>query len=243
MIVVLEVNLRKEKIESEVIKMSGKGKEILDELKSVLGGKTIDALIPPLVFVLTNGFFGLRAASVISILTALGFGVRRLLKKQDLKYAFGGLLGVLTAVGFAYLSGSASNFFIPGIISSGFMVLLSIGTLFIGKPLAAWLSHLTRGWPMDWFMRKDVKPAYREVSVIWTLLLAFRLFIQIQLFRGENLGQIFWVNTLMGTPATIAILVLSYIYGIWRLQKLEGPGVDEYMEGKSKPWRGQKKGF
>lgn len=197
------------------MKMSGKGREILDELKSVLSGKTIDALFPPLVFVIINGLFGLLAASVISILTALGFGARRLLKKQDLKYAFGGLLGVL----------------------------LSSGTLLIGKPLAAWLSHLSRGWPMDWFLRKDVKPAYREVTVIWTLLLAFRLFIQILLFRGRNLGQIFWVNTLMGTPATIAILVLSYIYGIWRLQKLAGPGVDEYMEGKSQPWRGQKKGF
>lgn len=225
------------------MKMSGKGREILDELKSVLSGKTIDALIPPLVFVIINGLFGLRAASFISILTALVFGARRILKKQDLKYAVGGLLGVLAAVGFAYLSGNATNFFIPKIISGAFMVLLSLGTLFIGKPLAAWLSHLTRGWPMDWFMRKDVKPAYSEVTVIWTILLAFRLFIQILLFRGRNLSQIFWVNTLMGTPATIAILVLSYIYGIWRLQKLGGPGVDEYIEGKSKPWRGQKKGF
>lgn len=226
-----------------MLKMNGKGKEILDELKSVLSGKTIDALFPPLVFVIINGLFGLLAASVISILTALGFGVRRLQKKQDLKYAFGGLLGVLIAVGFAYLSGNATNFFIPKIISGAFMVLLSLGTLLIGKPLAAWLSHLSRGWPMDWFMRKDVKPAYREVTIIWTLLLAFRLFIQILLFRGRNMGQIFWVNTLMGTPATISILVLSYIYGIWRLQKLEGPGVDEYMEGKPEPWHGQKKGF
>lgn len=223
--------------------MSGKGREILDELKSVLSGKTIDALIPPLVFVIINGLLGLMAASFISVLTALGFVARSLLKKRELKYAIGGLLGVLTAVGFAYLSGNATNFFIPQIISSSFMVLLSLGTLVIGKPLAAWLSHLTRGWPIDWFMRKDVKPAYREVTVIWTILLAFRLFIQILLFKGRNLGQIFWVNTLMGTPATIAILVLSYIYGIWRLQKLEGPGVDEYIEGKEKPWRGQKKGF
>lgn len=223
--------------------MSGKSKEILDELKSVLSGKTIDALFPPLVFVIVNGLMGLEVASVISILTAVGFGVRRIFRKQDLKYALGGLLGVLVAVGFAYLSGNASNFFLPKIISGTFMVLLSLGTLLIGKPLAAWLSHLTRGWPMDWFMRKDVKPAYREVTILWTILLAFRLIIQILLFRGRNLSQMFWVNTLMGTPATIIILVLSYIYGIWRLQKLEGPGVDEYMEGKEKPWRGQRKGF
>ncbi|MBO1266038.1 DUF3159 domain-containing protein [Proteiniclasticum sp. SCR006] len=223
--------------------MNGKSKEILDELKSVLSGKTIDALFPPLVFVIINGLLGLEVASVISILTAVGFGVRRIFRKQDLKYALGGLLGVLVAVGFAYLSGNASNFFLPKIISGTFMVLLSLGTLLIGKPLAAWLSHLTRGWPMDWFMRKDVKPAYREVTILWTILLAFRLIIQILLFRGRNLSQMFWVNTLMGTPATIIILILSYIYGIWRLQRLEGPGVDEYMQGKEKPWRGQRKGF
>ncbi len=224
-------------------KMSGKSREILDELKSVLSGKTVDALIPPLVYVLVNGLVGLGAASVVAILTALGLGGRRLLKKQDLRYAFGGLLGVLVAVGFAYLSGNATNFFLPRIISGSFMVLLSLGTLLFGKPLAAWLSHLTRGWPMAWFMRKDVKPAYREVTIIWTLLLAFRLLVQILLFRGRNLSQMLWISTLMGTPATIVILILSYIYGIWRLQRLGGPGVEEYMEGKEKPWHGQRKGF
>lgn len=223
--------------------MSGKSREILEELRSVLTGKTIDALFPPLVFVIINGLFGLEAASIISVATALGFGVRRLMKKQDLKYALGGLLGVLVAVGFAYLSGNATNFFIPKIISGGFMVALSLTTLLMGKPLAAWLSHLTRGWPMAWFLRKDVKPAYREVTFLWTLLLAFRLFVQILLFRGRNLSQMFLINTLMGTPATIVILVLSYVYGIWRLQKLGGPGVDEFLQGKEKPWQGQKKGF
>jgi hypothetical protein len=39
------------------------------------------------------------------------------------------------------------------------------------------------------------------------------------------------------------VLVLSYIYGIWRLRKLKGPGIDEYLENKTAPFRGQTRGF
>lgn len=223
--------------------MSGKGREVLDELRSVLSGKTVDALFPPLIFVIANGLLGLQAASIIATLTAAGFTLLRLLRKQELKYALGGLAGVLIAVGFAYLSGSAENFFIPKILSSAFMVLLALGSILAGKPLAALMSHLTRGWPMEWFRRKDVKPAYVEVTVIWTLLLAVRLIIQVLLYRGRNLSQIFWVNMLIGTPFTIIVLIFSYLYGIWRLARLGGPGVDEFIEGKPKPWKGQRKGF
>ena len=223
--------------------MSGKAREVLDELKSVLSGKTVDALFPPLIFVLVNGLFGLSAASVIAIAAALGFSLSRLLRKQQIRYALGGLLGVAIAVGFAYLSGNAANFFIPKIISTGFWVVLSLGSIIVGRPLAAIASHLTRGWPMAWFNRKDVKPAYIEVTIVWTLLLLVRLLVQILLYRGRNLNQIFWVNTLIGTPFTIIVLIFSYIYGIWRLRNMKGPGVDEFLEGKPAPWRGQYKGF
>lgn len=223
--------------------MSGKGREILEELRSVLSGKTLDAILPSLFFVIFNNLLGLEAASAIAITTALSFGVYRLRRKQNARYAFGGLLGVVIAVVFAYFAGSAADFFLPRIISSGGMVLVSLLTLFTRKPLAAWISHLTRGWPMEWFRRPDVLPAYREVTILWTVLLAVRFMVQLQLYQGNDLNQIFLISTLMGTPGTIFVLVLSYVYGIWRLKNLRGPGVDEYLEGKPAPWRGQNRGF
>jgi hypothetical protein len=39
------------------------------------------------------------------------------------------------------------------------------------------------------------------------------------------------------------VLVASYIYGIWRLRQLGGPGVEEYKEDKKPPWKGQSRGF
>jgi len=42
---------------------------------------------------------------------------------------------------------------------------------------------------------------------------------------------------------TIVILIISYLYGIWRLKKLGGPSVEEFLSNQPAPWKGQKKGF
>lgn len=223
--------------------MKTKGKEIIEELKSVVTGKTLDALLPPLLFVVVNGVFGLDIAVIAALGLALMLGVIRLARRQTWQYALGGLLGVALASGLAYLTRSAASYFIPAIISSALLLLLALASLLIGKPMAAWASHLTRGWPLDWFWRRDIKPAYREVTILWAAFFLMRLTIQFILFQGGDAARLAWANTLLGWPVTILILVLSYIYGLWRLRNLGGPGVEEYQEGLEPPWRGQTRGF
>jgi len=117
--------------------------EISEELRSVISGKTLDAVFPPLVFLLANGLFGLIRAAAI-------------------------------AAGFALIANNAANYYFPKIITS---------------------------------------------------------------------AGLFLINTLLGFPVTIAVLVLSYVYGIWRLKQLGGPGIDEFRAHAPKPWRGQTRGF
>jgi hypothetical protein len=217
--------------------------EIWEELKSVLSGKTIDALIPPIVFVIVNGLFGLEAAVISALALAVLLGIFRLIRKQSWVYALGGLLGVGLAAGLALLTQQAASYFIPAMISSALFVLAALVSNLIGKPLAAWVSHLTRGWPLAWFWRGDIKPAYREVTWFWAVFFGIRLGLQVVLYLEGEAGTLAWANTLLGWPVTILVLVASYIYGIWRLQKLAGPGVDEFEAGKAPPWVGQKRGF
>lgn len=218
-------------------------KEVIEELQSVLTGKTLDAILPPLLFILVKSSFGLRNAIFVSLMLSLVFTAFRLFKKQSPVYALGGIIGISLSALFAFFSSNISNYFIPGIISNAFVLVLSIATLMIDKPLAAYVSHLTRGWKLVWFWRKDVKPAYREVTWMWTVFFIMRTIIQVTLFLQNSVDSLVWANTLMGLPFTIAILVISYIYGIWRLRQLHGPGIDEYMEGKQAPFRGQTRGF
>ncbi len=223
--------------------MSIKRKEILEELRSVLSGKTLDAILPPMVFVIINALFGVEVAIASAVVLSLLLGLIRLFRKQTWLYALGGLLGVLFASGISYLTRNPANFFIGAIVSSSLVLIVAVVSLIVGKPMAAWVSHLSRGWPLEWFWRKDVKPAYREVTVFWSIFFMMRLVMQIILFERGDATGLGWANLLLGWPVTLIVLITSYIYGIWRLGQLKGPGVDEFNEGKEPPWRGQTRGF
>ena len=218
-------------------------KDLFSEIKLIFTGKTLDAIIPPLIFVIINGYFGLSIAIIVSLVIALIFFIYRVVSKQSFSYALFGLVGILLAGGFAFVANNATNFFLPDIITNGFILLLSIGSLIINKPIAAYLSHLTRGWTLAWFWRKDIIPAYREVTYMWTAFFLIRTIIQVVLFIGNDVNALLWTSTIMGLPATFLILTISYVYGIWRLKQLGGPGIDEFDAKKQPPYRGQNRGF
>jgi len=220
-----------------------KSKEILEEINSVISGKTLDAIFPPLIFVLFKNIAGLDLAVIVSMVLALILAAIRLIKRQDWKYALGGLVGVIMASVLVYLTRNPALYFIGPVISSGLLLVLAVVSLITGKPLAAWASHLSRGWPLEWYWRKDIKPAYLEVTWFWTGLILTRLFIQILLLRIGDVSRIAWVNILLGWPLTLFVLILTYIYGIRRLHLLQGPGVEEFKAGKNAPWIGQSRGF
>jgi len=218
-------------------------KDIISELKTMISGSTIDAIIPPIVFVMVNAKQTLGLALSFSLFLSVGLFVYRMVKGEKWIYAIGGLLGVLVATVFAFFFGGAKDYFLPDIISGGFSLILCLLSLIIKKPLAAWVSHLTRGWPIQWFMREDVRPAYMEVTIFWTCFLVLRLLVLIVVYLEGDPIMLLLSNILLGFPAIIVILIITYIYGIWRLRKLKGPGVDEFIEKLSPPWKGQKKGF
>ncbi|MGB2955206.1 MAG: DUF3159 domain-containing protein, partial [Anaerolineales bacterium] len=140
-------------------------KEIQEELKTVFAGrgvKIFDVVVPLLIFLAINPFFGLVAALGAAIGSAVIFFLIRVFKKDNLYYALSGLLAVLIAAGFALLSDSDVGFFIPGLISGAVTVLLCLLSILIKRPLAALSSHLTRRWPLSWYWHPRVRPAYSE---------------------------------------------------------------------------------
>lgn len=217
--------------------------ELIEELTSVLSGKTLDAIFPPLLFVVLNNVVSLQTAIIGALGIATLLGIIRLMKKQKAFYALTGWLGVALAGGFALLANNATNYFLPGIISNIVFVLAIFTSIIIGKPMAALASHLTRGWSLQWFWRDDIKPAYREVTWMWLMLIFMRTLLQIYLFLQDSVNELVWVNILLGLPFTIFILLLSYIYGLWRLKQLKGPGIEEYNSQKQPPYKGQTRGF
>ena len=223
-----------------------KGQELWQELKSVFGGTGIrlfDSLLPVLVFLIANPALGLPLALGISIASSAIFFVIRLYQKENIYYVLAGLGAVLLAGLFAFITDSAVGFFLPGLISSGLTVVLLLASAFVKRPLAALTSHLTRGWPLAWYWHPRVQPAYTEVTIFWAVGFGIRLGFEYWLFQQGAVKSLGVVRTILGWPYTILLLILSYLYGIWRLGQLGGPSVDEFRAGASEPWQGQKRGF
>ncbi|MCF7924945.1 MAG: DUF3159 domain-containing protein, partial [Candidatus Izimaplasma sp.] len=150
-------------------------KEIFEELILVVKGNTLDILIPPILFYVSLNIFNLGIALGLSLVFSFIMLSIRLKKNETWYYAVGGVIGTLLAAIMAYVNNNASNFFLPDIIGTGIFIGVTIISIIIKKPLAMFASLITRGWDIEWFMRKDVYPAYLEVTWFWLIFFIIRL--------------------------------------------------------------------
>ena len=211
----------------------------------VLAGRSsfLDTLLPPLFFVFLNIIWGVQIAIWASLAVAVVVAVYRLFRRQSLLYALGGAGGVALAAAVAYLLGRAEGFFLPTLISGAATLLLCLVSVLVGRPVVAFTSFVTRRWPLNWYWHPQVRPAYSEVTWMWVVFFGLRLLLQFNLFQQEAASLLGIVQFLTGWPATIILLIASYLYGTWRLGRLGGPSVDEFKSGAEPPWEGQQRGF
>ncbi|MFC2026269.1 DUF3159 domain-containing protein [Chloroflexota bacterium] len=223
----------------------GKFQELIAELRSVMSGRGgwIDSVIPPVIFLIFNALTNFEIALWGSLGTALLIAGYRLFKRQAVRYAMGGIGGVLLAILIARLLGEAQGFFLPGIVTGVFTVFLCFVSVLIKRPMVAWTSYLTRRWPLDWYWHKRVRPAYTEVTLVWGVFFTTRTLIQYWLFQEGETSTLGIVQLISGWPALILLLVASYLYGQWRLGNLKGPSVEEFKSGSEPPWQGQTRGY
>ena len=219
--------------------------ELLEEIRTVFTGRNsfFDAILPPIIFLLINGLVGFQAAMWSALILSAGIAILRIVRKQSLTYALAGVGSVAVAIGLALYLGKSEGFFLPGLISGSMTLLLTILSLVIRRPMVAWTSYIARRWPLDWYWHPQVRPAYSEVTFAWVIFFTARLLLQFSLFENQNINSLALTNFVTGWPATILLLIFSYLYGTWRLAQLSGPSVEEYRNNVPPPWQSQRRGF
>jgi hypothetical protein len=220
-------------------------RELVQEFRTVFAGRSnlADSVIPPIVFLIGNPLLGFDYAVWGSLLISLLVCLLRLTQRQPLRYALGGLGGVVLAILAVRVLNRAEAYYLPGVITGMLTAVICGVSVVVRRPLVAWTSHIVRRWPLGWYWHPQVRPAYSEVTIAWTVFFAAKLAIQILLFQNAQAGTLAIVNLIAGWPATIVLLALSYLYGLWRLGHLRGPSVAEFEAGVEPPWSGQRRGF
>ncbi|MBN1178833.1 MAG: DUF3159 domain-containing protein [Anaerolineae bacterium] len=220
-------------------------RELADQFRTVLNGRStlFDVTVPPVAFVGLNALAGFEVAVWGALAFAALIVVVRLMRHQPLRYAFGGVGGTVLAIAVAWLVGRAAGYLLPSLLSGAVTVLVAVGSVVVRRPMVAWTSALARRWPWGWYWHPRVRPAYSEVTLAWAAFYIVRLALQLFVFRDGDATALAAVQIATGWPATVVLLVLSYLYGTWRLRHLGGPSVEEFTSGAEPPWAGQQRGF
>jgi hypothetical protein len=225
--------------------MTSKVNEIWQELRTVVFGSRsiVDVVIPPLLFLLLVKWAGFTTATWGALSLAGLLIIWRLARRQSVLAAFGGFVGVLLSLALVQILNREEGFFLPSILTGIGTVILAVGSILAGKPMVAWTSYLARRWPGDWYWHPRVRPAYSEVTWFWAVFFLLRVILQLNLFQAAKAELLAGLNLFLGWPATLLLLVFSYLYGTWRLRRLGGPSVDEFLKNAEPPWQSQQRGF
>lgn len=214
-------------------------------MRGLLSGRSgvADGILSPLVFIVANAVFGLGVAMIAGSVVAVGIVIVRLATGRPLRYAMSGVFGTAIAIALTARSGRAESYFLPGIITGAATTVALVVSIAVKKPLVAYASWATRGWPLGWFWHDAVRPAYTVVTWIWVVFFGARTAVQAALYLDGNVTTLGAVRIITGWPGLLALLVVTYIVGRKRLESLGGPSVEEFEAMTPPPWSVQPHGF
>lgn len=219
--------------------------DIREEIKSLfVGDRTLgDSFAPPLLFVLVNALWSLGIAAVIAIGAGAAVALWRIRKGQQVVYAVAGIGAVGFAAFLALRTGRDESYFLPGIVSALGYTVASFLSILVKKPLVGWASWAYRRWPLEWYWRDDVRPAYSYATWVWFGYFVVRGGVSWWLFVEEQPELLAVFKTLTSWPVILPLLYLTYRTGVKRRDRLGGPNVDEYLAGAEPPYVGGQRRF
>ncbi len=219
--------------------------DIREDLRSLfVGDRTIgDSFLAPVIFVVVNAFSSLGPAATAAVVAGGAVALWRIRKGQQPIYAFGGIVAIAFAGVLALRSGRAESYFLPGIIGTALTGGAAVVSVMVRRPLAAWSSWFYRRWPLDWYWRPDVRPAYTIVTWIWIGYFAVRSSLQAVLFAQGRPELLAAAKVFTSWPLIVPLLIASYVYGNRKLHRLGGPSTDEFTAGATPPYQGKQRGF
>ncbi|MBO0869931.1 MAG: DUF3159 domain-containing protein [Micromonosporaceae bacterium] len=176
--------------------------QIADQLGGVRG--LIESGLPVLVFVVANIVWRLQPAILIAVGSAVLLAVWRLARRQPVRHAVNGVLGVGIGAVIAWKTGSAKNFYLPGILLSLGYALAMLASIVARMPLVGWLwSVVVAKGSTEWRRDPRLVRLFSWLTVLWALTYLAKTLIQALIFRATPAND-------PGTALGVARILLGY---------------------------------
>ena len=174
------------------------------------GGLTglIQSSMPSMVLVIANSWWGLYAA----VAAACGAGVLvalfRAVRRQSLRPAFGGFVGVAISAFLAARSGEARDFFLADIWWYFLASIVLIGSILLRRPLVGVLWSAMHGVGMWWRHDRPSLRRYDIATAVLAAVFAARFVVLQRLYENNEVGWLTVSKIAMNYPLWAAALVV-----------------------------------
>jgi hypothetical protein len=200
--------------------------QIAEQLGGIRG--LIESSIPVLAFVLLNSILGealldlpKRTALYWAIGGAVGtavlIGVYRLLRREPVRHAVNGVVGIALGAYLAWRSGDARDFYLPGILLTLGQAAILVLSVVFRKPIIGFVwAVMANGGKHDWLHHPKLLATFQWLTVAWAGSLCVRGGIQGVLYLQGASTAIGVVRILISWPIYAGMLALT----VWAVRRV-----------------------
>jgi hypothetical protein len=172
------------------------------DIGEMIGGRrgVIDASVPGITLVIVDTFAPLTWAIVVSFVAAVILAVIRAIRREPLRQAAMGLLGLAGAAALAAFTGQAKRYFLPGILINAVYAVLAIASIAVKRPALGYVAAmLDRGYG-HWQNHPPLRRAATIATAMWAAVFALRAIVQGYLYVHGHVHWLAPVRLGMGLP-------------------------------------------
>lgn len=191
---------------------------ISEQMSEQLGGwrGLVESSIPVTIFVLVNMAAGLYPALAGSVGTAVAIAVFRLYRRQPVRHAVNGLIGIGLGAYLAYRSGEAKQFYLPGILMSLGQSAVLLGSVVIRRPLIGYVwAIVSAGGKHTWRDQPRMLRTFQWLTVAWAVSLIVRGGTQGLLYLAGQDDLLGLARIFLSWPIYLGMLALT----VWAVRR------------------------
>lgn len=193
------------------------------DLGRMVGGRrgVVDAATPGVALVMVDAVTALKWAIVAAVGVAAAIAVLRLLRREPLRQAGAGVLGLAAAAALAAYTGDAKTYFLPGILVNAAWAVATVTSIVIGRPLLGYAAALLDRGYAHWQTDSGLRRAAALATAIWAVVFTSRACVQGYLYVHDDVHWLAPVKLGMGLPLWFAAVAATLF--LLEGRKLEAP--------------------
>ncbi|MGH3735991.1 MAG: DUF3159 domain-containing protein [Micromonosporaceae bacterium] len=190
-----------------------------EQLSQQMGGGRglIESGIPVAVFVVVNVIWSLNPALIAAIAVVAAMVGYRLLRRQPIRHAINGAVGVGFGVLLAWRTGKAQDFYLPGIVMAYLYGVVLIGSVLVRHPVIGYMwAVISAGGKHWWRERPRLLRTFQWLTVVWAATFLAKAVVQHALWAANEANWLGVAKLAMGYPPYLLMLAVT----VWAVRRV-----------------------